>query len=521
MKKHSRTAYSMMNMGVGFAGYFLNTITGFVCRMVFVRCLPAEYLGINGLFSNILSMLSLAELGIGTAIVFALYKPIAEDDEDKIASLMKFYGGAYRIIGLVVAVAGLALLPFLSFIIGDTPQIKENIYVIYIVYLFNTVLTYFFSYRASLLVAAQRNYVQLGISYIVTTIQSVVQIVALLLFKDYMIYLAIQTIGTFAFNIIVSRKASHDYPYIIGKSIQPLEKAEKKSLFKNIKALTVSKVSELLVYGTDNIIITYFQGLVVVGAASNYTLLSGVVSTLTNQIFNSLVASVGNLNAIESKEKQYKFFRVLQLANFIIFSWAAIGIWFVSSDLVELFFGASFVLDDSIPFVLALNFYIVTMQTAANTYRTTMGLFKYGQYILIFTAAINLGLSIWLGQIWGLFGIYIATAIARILTNSWYIPYAVFKHGLNRKPSEYFIQYMKYLVVAAGAAGVCWLICHYMHFHIVLNVVLKLLLCTIVPLGMSWICFGRQEEYKYLLNKAKGFGVNTLGKLKRKKFDEN
>ena len=520
MKKRSRTTYSMMNMGVGFAGYFLNTIMGFICRMVFVRCLPAEYLGINGLFSNILSMLSLAELGIGTAIVFALYKPIAEDDEDKIASLMKFYGGAYRIIGLVVAVAGLALLPFLSFIIGDAPQIKENIYVIYIVYLFNTVLTYFFSYRASLLVAAQRNYVQLGISYVVTTLQSVVQIVALLLFKDYMIYLAIQTIGTLAFNIIVSRKAAKDYPYIKNKNIKPLDQDEKKSLFKNVKALTVSKVSELLVYGTDNIIITYFQGLVTVGAASNYTMLSGIVSTLTNQIFNSLVASVGNLNAIESKDRQYKFFRILQLANFIIFSWAAIGIWFVSSDLVELFFGATFVLDDSIPFVLALNFYIVTMQTAANTYRTTMGLFKYGQYILIFTAAINLGLSIWLGQIWGLFGIYIATAIARILTNSWYIPYAVFKHGLSRKPKEYFVQYFKYLAVVAVEAGICWVVCHFMFFPIFVNVILKLLLCTIVPLGMSAICFGRSEEYKYLLEKAKGFAFGVMARFRKKHIKE-
>ena len=521
MQKRSRTTYSMMNMGVGFAGYFLNTIMGFVCRMVFVRCLPAEYLGINGLFGNILSMLSLAELGIGTAIVFALYKPIAENDEEKIASLMKFYGVAYRFIGIVVIIAGLALLPFLSFIIGDTPQIKENIYIIYVIYLFNTALTYFFSYRASLLVAAQRNYVQLGISYLVTTIQSILQIGALLLFKEYMAYLLIQTAGTFAFNIIISRKAVHDYPYIIKKDISPLPREEKKSLFKNVKALTVSKVSELLVYGTDNIIITYFQGLVTVGAASNYTLLSGVVSTLTNQIFNSLVASVGNLNAIENKERQYKFFKILQLANFVIFSWAAIGICFVSSDLVELFFGPSFVLDKSIPFVLALNYYLVTMQSAANTYRSTLGLFKYGQYILIFTAAINLGLSIWLGQIWGLFGIYIATAIARILTNTWYIPYAVFKHGLNRKPSEYFILYFKYFVVISIEAAICYFVCNIMHFHIVLNVVLKLLLCTTVPLGMSWICFGRKEEYKYLLNKAKGFGATALGKLKRKKSDEN
>ena len=155
MSKRSRTEYSLINIMVGMGGYFFNTILGFICRMVFVKCLPAEYLGINGLFTNILSMLSLAELGIGTAIVYALYKPLAENNEEKIASLMQFYGKAYRVIGCVVGVVGLALLPFLHSLIGETPGIKENIYLIYAVYLFNTCLTYFFSYRASLLTAAK------------------------------------------------------------------------------------------------------------------------------------------------------------------------------------------------------------------------------------------------------------------------------------------------------------------------------------------------------------------------------
>ena len=160
MKTRSRTTYSIMNMTAGLAGYFLNTIMGFICRMVFVRCLPPEYLGISGLFSNILSMLSLAELGIGTAIIYALYKPIAQNDEQKIASIMAFYAKAYRVIGIAIGVVGLAMMPFLHLIIGEEPQIKESLYLIYIIYLFNTCLTYFFSYKSSLITAFQRNYVQ-------------------------------------------------------------------------------------------------------------------------------------------------------------------------------------------------------------------------------------------------------------------------------------------------------------------------------------------------------------------------
>lgn len=501
MKHKSRTEYSIMNISVGLVGYIANTLMGFVCRMVFVRCLSAEYLGINGLFSNILSMLSLAELGIGTAIVYALYKPLAEDDHEKVASLMKFYGAAYRIIGCVVAIIGLCLLPFLDIIIRDTPDIKENIYIIYVVYLFNTCLTYFFSYRGSLLVAAQRNYVQTGWSYIITTLQSVIQIVVLLATKEYFLYLGIQTVGTFIYNILVSQWAKHDYPYITNKNIKPLPKNEKWSLIKNVKALTVNKLTDLLVNSTDNIIITYFNGLVAVGAASNYTLLSGTLSTITNQLFNGLTASVGNLNAIENEEYKYKFFKILQMANFFIFGWATIGILFVSEDMVGLFFGSHYILSRSISFVLALNFYLVTMQSAINTYRSTMGLFKYGQYTLIFTAATNLILSIWLGKIWGLFGIYIATSFARMLTNTWYIPYAVFKHGLKRHPMEYFRQYLIYAFVLIIDGGVCYLFCSLCQFSYLVNTLVKIVICSIVPNIMFWVFFHKTEEFMFLKDK--------------------
>lgn len=501
MANKSRTEYSIINIFVGFAGYFLNTILGFVCRMVFVRCLPAEYLGISGLFSNVLSMLSLAEMGIGTAIVYALYKPLAERDEDKIASLMKFYGSAYRVIGCVVGTVGLILLPFLKALIGDVPSIKESIFLIYGVYLFNTCLTYFFSYRASLLSAAQRNYIQLGISYLVTTVQSAIQIVVLLVTKEYLAYLAIQTLGTIVFNVAVSLKTIKDYPFIEKGGVKPLANDEKKSLFKNIKALTVSKVSELLVYSTDNIIITYFSGLAAVGLASNYSLFTSTISTLTSQIFNSLTASVGNLNALSDKKGQYRFFKVLYLSNFYVYGWVTIGIFFCISDLVELCFGQSMVLPISIPFVLALNFYIMAMNSATSTFRTTMGLFKYGQYILVFTAAINLILSMILGKSYGLFGIYLATAIARVLTNAWYMPYAIFKHGFDEQPILYFRTYIKYVIILCIEGGICYLLCSRIHFSILINVILKMLVCSFVPNIVFVLFFRKTEEFGYLYGK--------------------
>lgn len=511
--QRSRSEYSIINILTGFGGYFVNTVMGYICRIVFVRCLSAEYLGVNGLFTNILTMLSLAELGIGGAIGFALYKPLAEDDKEKIASLMGFYGKAYKIIGCVVALVGLLMMPFLTVIITDQPNIKENLYVIYLVYLFSTASTYFFSYRSALLTAAQRNYIVLGINYAITILQSIVQIPVLLITHNYMAYLIIQTIGIFVNNIIVSWWAKKDYPYIVKRDVKPLSTNEKRGLFVNVKALTLNKLSTILVNNTDNIVLTYFSGLVSVGVVSNYVTLMNTLTSLTSQLFNSLTASVGNLNAIESDEKKYSFFQILNLSNFWVFGWGAIGIAFVTSDIVKLCFGEEYVLGISIPLILAVNFYIVGMQNAVYAYKNTMGLFRYGQYLLLLTAAINLVLDIILGKTMGIFGIYLATAIARIVTNVWYEPYAVFRYGLKARPFCYTKKYVEYIGVLIVAGSICYSLCALCRFNIVINVIVKLLICSIIPNFIFFVCYHRSEEGRYLIETAKRIAMKFIKKI--------
>ena len=497
--KHSRTEYSLMNISTGFGGYFINALLGYICRIVFVKCLNADYLGANGLFSNILSMLSLAELGIGSAIGFALYKPLAEDDKSKITALMRFYGRAYQIIGVVVAVCGLLMMPFLGVIIKTPPNISENLYVIYLLFLFNTASTYFFSYRGTLLTAAQRNYIVLGLNYVVTCIQSIIQIPLLLLTHNYLIYLLVQTVGIFINNVLISWIAKREYPFIQSDDVEPLSKEEKRGLFINIKALTINKLSAILVNSTDNIVITFLNGLVSVGMASNYTLLSNTLKALVTQLFNSLTASIGNLNAIESDEKKYQFFKMFNLTNFWIFGWGAIGIALVSGDIVQLCFGKEYVLEMSIPIILAVNFYMVGMQTAVYAYKNTMGLFRYGQYILLITATINLVLDFVLGVRWGVVGIYLATAIARLFTNTWYEPYAVFKYGLQKPFKLYVKKYIEYLLLLLFTGSICYFLCILCTFHAVVNLLLKLLICSIVPNMIFFCCYYKTEEGKYLV----------------------
>lgn len=476
----------------------MNTILGFVCRMVFVRCLAADYLGVNGLFTNVLSMLSLAELGVGSAIVYALYKPLAQNDEDKIASLMKVYATAYRAIGLLIGVVGLALMPFIDLIIKEQPNISESIYLLYALNLFNTASSYFFSYRSSLLIAAQRNYIVGGINYAITIIQSVLQMIFLLLFRNYLGYLLIQTVGTFTYNVTVSWVATKQFPFIQKKDIKPLPKDEKRILLSNIRDLMIYKVSSLLVNSTDNILITFFRGLATTGIASNYTLLVTTLNSLLGQVFNGLTASVGNHNASESVEKRYEMFGFLNLMNFWIYGWAALGIFFCSSDLVKLCFGVEYVLSSDIPFVMALNFFTVGMMNAVWTYKHTLGLFHYGRFIQILTGILNLVFSISLGTYWGLFGILFATFLARAMTSLWYDPYAVFVHGFKKSPVLYVKKLVKYMIVLLAAAVLCQLVFAVVGGSQLVKTLLKVMLCSLVTNIVFLAAFFRTPEFEML-----------------------
>lgn len=512
MGSRSRTEYSIINIITGLSGYVINTICGLVCRMVFTRTLAVDYLGVSGLFTNILSMLSLAELGIGSAIVYALYKPLAEHDEKKIASLVQFYGKCYRVIGCVVALIGIGLLPFLNMIITTQPDIKESLQLIYLIYLFNSASSYFFSYRSSLISAAQQHYIVNGVNYIITILQSIIQIVWLLMTHNYLGYLIIISIGVQVNNVTVSAIAKKKFPYISGSKAEPLPGEEKKKLVRNVRALTIWKLSGLLVNSTDNIIITYFRGVITVGLASNYTLLSGTINTLITQVFSSLNASIGNLNAIETKEKRLSMFNTINFANFWLFGWAAIGICVVSTDIVQLLFGERFTLTPDIPFVIALNFYMVGIQNSVWSFNNAMGLFRQGRYLLLLTATFNLIFSICLGRVWGLFGILIATALSRLFTNTWYDSYKLFRYGFGISVVPYYIRRLTYFALIVLTGFVCYLVASLYEGSMIVSVVYKFLVCCIIPNIVFLLVFFRTKEFRYYVQLAERLKSRLTGR---------
>ncbi|WP_310377809.1 oligosaccharide flippase family protein [Flavobacterium sp.] len=506
MNENSRIANSIKNISFGLVSQLIQMILGFVSRTIFIKFLAVEYLGVNGLFTNILSLLSLAELGIGSAMLYALYKPIAEKDHRKMAALIRLYGKIYTVIAITIAFAGLLLIPFLSTIVQNAPEaIARNLVIIYLLFLFNTVSSYFFSYKLSLFQADQRSYVISKTNTVVFIIQNLTQILVLIWFRNFILYLVVQTFFQLIGNLIISYLVHKYYPFLSQFKNEKVDQITKKEIISNIKSTALNKVGGLIVNNTDNLILNYFSGLVMVGLLSNYNLLTGLVLGLIMQVFAGLTASIANVNATESHEKKIETFNVINFANFWVFGLASIFMIVLLNDFIELWIGTKFVLSFSVLVALVFNFYIYGMQNAVWSFKSTLGLFKQGQYLILLTALLNLVLSFILGSYFGLLGILIATAIARLLTNAWYDPYIIHTLALQLNPIKYFKKYLKYLILLLVSLVLIYCISYFLHFSIIINMILKGLLCLIIPNIIIYLFFKKDIEFQILLNFASSF----------------
>lgn len=400
--QNSRTANTAKNASFGLVSQIVNIILSFISRTVFIYVLGVEYLGINGLFTNILMLLSFAELGIGNAIIYGMYKPLAMDDKEKIKSLMALYAKAYKAIGLFVFTAGLLVIPFMDYIIKDTPNINESITLIYILFLLNTTISYFFVYKKSIITADQKNYVVLFYEQLFKVGQTLAQILFLWITGQYLIFLVIQILTTLLNNIYVSKKADKMYPFLKEGKTKSLEKEEQSSIFANVKALFLYKFGSVVLNGTDNIIISAIIGTIAVGLNSNYVLIISAITAIVGQIMNGFTASVGNLNAVGSNESKERAFNKIFFVSAWMYGFCAVGLYLFLNKLIVLWIGEAFIFSDLVVFAIVLHFYVNSVHFAAYTYRVTMGLFIQGRWAPLAAAIINIVLSFWLGSTIGI-----------------------------------------------------------------------------------------------------------------------
>lgn len=456
MQGSSRVLKSQYNLIASLVNNVVVTILGFVTRTVFVHSLGADYLGLNGLFTNVLSLLSLAELGVGNAITFSLYKPIAEKNEKKIQALMGLYKQAYQVIGGVVLGVGIAIIPLLKYIVNLDAGVEINYYAIYLMFLFNSVVSYwFFAYRSVIIYAHQEGYLLTKYETIFVLAKSILQFAVLVIVKNYYVFLAIPIIVGIIKNLIVSRIAEEKYPYINEKIQEPLMQEEKKGIFKNVYALTLFKISSVVYGATDNIVISTWLSTKAVGLLSNYTMITQLVGSYVNMFFQSMYASVGNLNATETIEYKYSTYKKLDLLNYWIYTYCTICLACFLNPCVYVWLGEKFCLKRSTVILIALVFYIPGLNNVINIFKDACGLFREVQYRALATAIVNILVSIFLVIHIGIDGVFIGTIVAYLTTIYIVDPRVVFTKVFETDPKKYYYALVKKIILFGILAVGC------------------------------------------------------------------
>lgn len=445
----SRTKKTMLNAIASLMDHFVIIMIKFASRYIFIFTLGKQYLGVSALFSSIITILSLADLGFGIALPQALYKPLAQKDERSICKILKFYSKVYTVISIAVIAVGLILLPFLRWIIADkgTNGIKY-INIIYILFILQSASSYLFIYKKTLFAADQKDYCITFIESATSIISTLCQIFILLLTHNYLLYLSVSIIAIISQNMFISRRCDKYYPFLKEvKLADNLDVSEIKTLSKKIYALFIYKVSIAVENGTDNLIMTAMCGIIITGICSNYTLIIKSVTSVLMRAMAAATASIGNVIATESNKNTYKIYSWLDFIGFWVYSVCGICMVILLNPFIELVLGREYLIGVSTVVVLCINFYICGTQGVNSNFRNAYGLFYEGRYRPACMIVVNIVSSIILAKYIGITGIFVGTILSRVFTVGVFDPYIVFKHGLKMPLINYYKSHSIYHIV--------------------------------------------------------------------------
>lgn len=491
------TTYSLVKFAV-------QLVLQFVLRTALIYILGAKYLGVNGLFTNIFSLLNLAELGIGSAIVFSMYKPIAEGNMEQVKALNNLYKKLYLIIALVVGILGAAVTPFLPYLItGDTTGLEINIYIVYLLFLANTLVGYFSAHKRSLLFAFQRNDVENKVKSGTLIVSTVLQIIALLLFKSFYAYVILMVVGTLLDCILVQVFANKLYPEINGKA-EPLNPVIKKEITKNVAAMSMHKIGGAVVFSTDNILISALVSYIVLGYYSNYVLITESISTFISLLVTALTASVGNYMATQSSDKIYWFYKKTNLVFAWLSGFCSICLLCLFQPFMYIWTGSEeYILPNLSVLLIVISFYLRKMRANTSMFKDCAGLMWQDRWKPIAEAGINLVASIVLAKFIGLNGIILGTIISTIVAPLWVEPFVLYKHYFKKSVWRYFGKYVFYTVVTLGAGALTYWLCSLLPFAGIGWFVLKCAICLVVPNVIFLLCYFKTSEFKGVIGLAK------------------
>lgn len=495
----SRLGNTLRNFKFGAAAQLVVTLLGFVSRTVFIRVLGMEYSGVNGLYTSILDVLSLTELGLADVVIYSLYKPLAEGDTDRLAALMGYYKVIYRYIAFAVGVIGLCLVPFLRVLVKSQID-RFHLVLYYLMFLANSVCSYLLVYKASIIQADQKRYLISKYNMLFKLLATLLQIVLLLVLRNFTVYLSIQIGMTVVNNLYVSRKADRLYPCLREK--RELPKEEKKAIFRDVRHMFSYKAGGQLLTGTDNLYISSMISTATVGIYDNYTMIQTmVVSAFTNTLNQAVLGSIGNLNATGTQEQKKRIFDVYSLVFSWITTFCALSLLVLYNPFIRIWAGEDWLLPMSTVEVICLNYFLPNVLTPVWSYRNTTGLFRETRDILLYAAGINLVLSYFMGLRWGLTGILAATAVSRVLTSFWYEPYLLHKRIFGCSSIPFFLRQGACLGIVVLSFAAITLVSSLCGLGVWADFFLRGVLCLVIPNGLLLALNFRTEAFGYLKEK--------------------
>lgn len=508
MNSSSRTEKSLLNVLTGVIGQILSFVLSFAIRTVFIHTLGEVYLGLNGLYTNILSVLNLTELGIGTAIVIELYRTVALNDEEKTKQYLQFYKKAYYCIGLCILTIGLILTPFLNYFIKDTESVALiNYRLVFLLCLFNTAFSYFFfAYRNSILQANQQEYKLRIINYIFKFVEMILQIITLIIFKNIYVYLIIPLILGCIATVVKGILIGKWYPFILEKPKGKLSKEEVENTKKNIFSVALYKISGTVINSTDNIIVSSFISIILTGIYSNYLILTSAVNTMLEILFSAFTASLGNLNveAAGNIEKKYSIFKILSFLNFWMYGFCSVCFLVLFDPFIRIWIGEKFIMNSLTEYIIVVNFLIVGLQETIGTHRAAYGLFYKGRYRPVFSVLLNIISSIVFVKIfpaeYGIVAVLLGTIVSNIAVSWWFDSYLVFKYAFNKKPISFYVTFWKRFIYVMIIGIIFRKISMLLPVSGIMEVIIDGILVAIVYNVIFILLFFQKDEFKYLRN---------------------
>lgn len=518
----SRLKNSMRNTTVGVVFTMLDIIFQFALKSVFIKLLGETYNGVNGLFTSILQVLNLAELGFASAVAYGLYKPLKEKNEQEVAAYMNYFAFVYRVIALVVTIAGLICLPFLQYLIADDistlPYTITQIRLYFLFYLANTVCSYLLAYKRTIISADQNLFILSMCDNISKILLSIVQIIVLLITKNYYVFLGLMVARTVLNNIVVQVIASKKYPYLSHYKKEKLGKQLKKNLFVNINALMFHKVGSVVINGTISIVITATVGVVANGIYSNYVTIINGITTLVTIIFNSMVASIGNYCVDTEAKERCKIFRKIDfMGNWLAVFCMVCFVNLFNAFLDNIWLGEGHSFNFYIVVAIAFSAYITYSRKSVLVFRDAMGLFKKDWYKPLFEAGLGLLFAVIFGKLWGVFGIVIGYTIATTFIAMPIEAFVLFKYGLEENPVKYiFLQYGRAIFATLLSVGIYYL-CGLFGLSPIADFAVRLLMSLLLSNLVLFLINIKNENLKYYLNLLKTILKKLLRKIRGKK----